>query len=229
MMSDSPRVVEVELRSEMDGSWMRTTDNHELISFLNQELPDLDIKNFKEIGIDGYGSTYRVPINLIFEDGARLHMQVYPEENFASIFGGNILISDGLANEFEKSYNLGDQYTRISKLIGHNEDDVNYLFIRDYKTGEEILCELPKWSWSALYNILNHYQVNKIDINTDLNYELVFSAEVGSSENETMVVEFYEASDGEVLLKINNDFYELVKGQLKYNHLRDYLHDYTIF
>lgn len=227
MMSDSPNVVEVELRSEFDGSWMRTSDNHDLISVINKELADLDIKNFKEIGIDGYASTYRVPINLIFEDGAVLHMQIHPEEKLASIFGGNILISDVLANEFEKLYNLGDKYTRISKLIPNTEDDVNYLFIRDYKAGEEILCEEPKWSWGALYSILNYYQVNKIDMTPGINGEVVFSTEIGSSKDDYMTIEFYETDDEEILLKINDDFYNIVKGGLKYDHLREYILNYT--
>lgn len=87
--------------------------------------------------------------------------------------------------------------------------------------------ERSKWSWGALYSILNYYQVNKIDMTPGINEEVIFSTEIGSSKDDYMTIEFYETDDEDILLKINDDFYNIVKGRLKYDHLREYILNYT--
>lgn len=225
MISDNPIISRVELRSEEDGSWMRTSSEEKLLYLFNDELANSEIKNYNEIKIDAYKRDHRIPINLVFKDGSMLHMQVYPDENLASVFGGYIEISKDLAREVESLYKKGDEYTRITKLIPYDEEDIGYLYIKDYKSDQEAVLKEPKWSGGALYWVLSYYQVDIMDENIES--KLIFSASIGTSKDEKTDLEFHEMADGEVYLKINNVSYKIMKGQLTYKDIREYIKNYT--
>lgn len=225
MVSDSSKVVAIELRNEEDGSWMRTLEDLEILSLINKELPGLSIKSAKELGLDKYPGSYRVPVNLILEDGGAIHVQAVPDNKFASIFGGYIPISDELSKAFKELYDKGDEYIRINELIPYSREEVDYLYVADQIFGREGLCKEPKWSSGALYWILSYYQVEKTDENKD--WKPVFFTSMGKSKGDSINIDFYEAFDYSIYLKISNNFYRIVKGQLKYEHLQEYLNNYT--
>ena len=223
MITDTTIVEAVELRSEEDGSWMRTSENEKLSSLINQELPQIDLINSLEIGKES--NSQRVPINLIFEDGTKLHMQVYPEDKFAYIFGGYIPISDELAIEINTLYHEGDEYPRITDLVSYKQEELNYLYIQNHVDGSEILCKEPLWSGGAFYSLLNYYRVTLTQQDkTDI---LVMSIVLGKSKEDSTLIEFYERRDNVLILRVNGEFYEIVKGDIKYLDLIDYLNNYT--
>lgn len=227
MMTDNPMVDSVELRSEEDGSWMRTSQDQQLIDIINRELPNLTLMNREELGKDMSG--YRIPINLMFEDGAALHMQVYPEENCAYIFGGYIIISDELASEAVRLFEDGGEYPRVTDLLPSEVTDatseVAYLNFKDYSASTEVSCEDPKWSIQAFYQMLEHYRVSKLQ--QEKMGTLVMTATLGKSQEESMEISFYEDDNKNIYIGLKGDFYEIVKGKLKYEQLRDYLKNYT--
>lgn len=223
MVTDTPEVKAVELRSEEDGSWMRTSIEQQLITMINQELPGQALLNYGEIGNIDY--SYRVPVNLIFEDGAALPMQIYPEEKYASFFGGYIKISEELAVKIADLLKAGEEYGAIIDLLPYKEAEVAYLYFTNYVDGSEVLCKEPKWSVMALFELLKYYKVEKLQ--QDSKGTLVMSAVIGKSQEDSIKIEFYEGESKNIMIGLNGDRYGTVKGEFIYEHLENYLKNYT--
>jgi hypothetical protein len=223
MMTDEITVMSVELRSEEDGSWMRTSENEDLISLINQELPEQPLLTLFNIGKET--DSNRVPINLMFEDGAALHMQFYPNQQFAYVFGGYINISEELAEKIKQLYLEGDMYDRITDLLPGELREPSYLSIKDQLDQKEVLCEEPEWSGSALYDVLKYYRV----VNTERSNakQLVMNMKVGRSETDYSEINFYEDDRKFIIFQINGEYYETVMGHMSYEDLTDYLNNYT--
>lgn len=225
MMTNVAKVTAIELRSEEDGSWMRTIKEEQLISIINNEFPKLSLKNHGELEVDPYIYNDRIPINLIFDDGTAIHMQVLPESKYAAIFHAYIPLSKEFISLLQGLSNEGEKYLRMTQLIPYNQEEVSYLYIMDFLEQKQILCKEPKWSSSALYGLLGYYRVLKAD--EDIDGKLVMSISIGKSEKDSIYIKLYENENKEIFIKINDSFYEIVKGQLRYKHLKDYIHNYT--
>jgi len=223
MITDTPKIVAVELRSEENGSWMRTSLEQQLITLINQELPAQALLNYGEI--ENNGDSYRVPLNLMFEDGAALHMQVYPEEKYASVFGGYISISEKLAALAANLLKEGEEFSKITDLLPYEVTEVAYLYFKNYIDGSEVLCEEPQWSIMALYEMLGYYRVEKQQ--QDNKGTLVMTAIIGKSQEDSIKVEFYETEDKNIMIGLNGDLYGTVKGEIKQEHLENYLRNST--
>lgn len=105
MISDNANVKSLELRSETDASLVRTSYDNELIELIYKDIKSKDIYRYEELNNHDDLTGLRIPINLVLEEGAMLHMQVYPESNTAYIFGGYIDVSDDLSNRLLYLYN----------------------------------------------------------------------------------------------------------------------------
>lgn len=227
MISDFPIIGSVELRNEIDGSWMRNSHDSSLIELLNREIKAKDILNYKEMGRPEGESSYRVPINLMFEDGAVLHMQIYPETNIAYVFGGYINISEELANRFEELYRLGNEYSKITDIVGYEFSDLGYFKFVNHVTGDEIISPDPLWSGEILYGMLNYYSVDKAS--SDLDGNLVVTVSLGEEEESFKELEIYEGADKNLFFKVDGETYKIVKGNLQYKDLLMYQENYTSY
>ena len=223
MLSDNRVITSVELRDEENGAWMHTSENQQLLSLINNELPALSLLNYDEVDQDPYEG-YRIPINLIFADGRALHMQVFPLYNMASTFGGFIPISEDLTAAFKQLYEQDSSYTRLSDLIPYNEDEISYLYFQNHTNGDEVLCEEPAWSRSGIFQILSYYRVEEADANDS---HLVLTSIMGKSKEDSVTVNFYETGDKQILIQIEGTYYKPIKGQLLFESLDSYLYNQT--
>lgn len=225
MRSKDPEAVAVEVRSEENASWVRTTMDEKLLGLINRELPQEAIKNWGEASADKFIESHRIPLNLLFKDGQILHMQVFPKNKAAWVFGGFIKIPDELISRLEILNSKGDEFTRASDLLSFKEDEISYLYLKDYRRGKEIVTENPLWSGGPLYNMLTYYQVEKSD--GDPGGNLAFSASMGKAKDDKVDIDFYESPDESISMSIDGVYYEIVKGQLRFDFFKDYLINYT--
>jgi hypothetical protein len=223
MLTDQTAVTAVELRSEEDGSWMRTSENEELISVINQELAQQPLLSRMEIGKER--ESYRVPVNLMFEDGAALHIQFYPEQQFAAVFGGYINITKELAEKIIQLSTEGEMYDRITDLLSDELRNPAYLSIKNHVDNSEVLCKEPDWSGSALYDMLKYYRaVNTTESNAK---QLVMTIKFSGSGEDYMEIVFYEDNLKNIIIQVDGEYYETVMGHMGYEDLADYLKNYT--
>lgn len=220
MTSYDSTIVEVELRSTMDGSWMRTSNSERLISLLNEELPG---KELSDVRITG-GYEYQVPINLVFADGSELNLLFMPDKKYATLFRGYISISDELSTEITKLYEEGEQYERLTELLPSTGVAYTYPNCRFYMNDQEVN---PKgdasWAASGLYNLLEYYKVKPME--QERTGSKVLSVTIDQSEEEDVSVTFLEGEDGQLFLTIDGVFYETVNSSLTYDHLEFSLDD----
>lgn len=223
MLSDDPEVVSVELRDEENGAWMNTLNDSELLNLINKELPDLSLLNHGQLDNDPYASDYRVPVNLFFADGGALHMQIYPTSGMAFTFGGYIPLSRNLTDAFQALNEKGSPWPRLSELLPFTEGEVQYLYLKNHTNEDEIVCENPVWSRSPLFLILNYYRAEK----TSADGRLVMTARMGKSEAESIVINFYETQDRQILTEIEGVYYKPVHGRFMFESLNCYLYNFT--
>jgi hypothetical protein len=223
MITEKPIVTEVELRNEENGSWIRTSKNENLISLINEELPNLELLNHGQINKKPIN--YRVPVNLMFEDGSALHVQFYPNENYASLFGGYIIISEELSTAINDLYKEGEQYKTTTDLIPYDLNSITYLKIINHLENYDILCKEPSWSGGALNSILDYYRISPVEPSS-LD-KLVMTMEIGSTEEDSIIIEFYNKENSKLRIKIKDKYYDIIKGDLTYEDLKEYLNNYT--
>ena len=224
MISENPVINSVELRNEVDGSWMRTSYDSKLLDLMNSEIKGNDILSFKEMGKPEAESGFRIPINIMFEDGSILHMQAYPETNIAYIFGGYINISEELSNNLEELYRMGNEFSKITDIVGFELNELGYLQFVNHITGDEIVSPEPLWSGEVFYSMINYYNVEK---SSDLDGNLVVTVKLGESEENSKELEIYEKTDKDVFFKVDGEIYKIVKGSLQYKDLLIYQENYT--
>ena len=224
MKSNSPIVASVELRSQEDGSWMRTSENEHLLSLINEELPGLPLLNSHEAQ-NKNNNDNRIPINLIFKDGMAFHIQVYPEQKIASTFGGYINLSSELCEEIQKLYKLGEQYPSITEILPYYESGVSYLYFLNKTNGDEVLCKNPEWSCQSLFGIFDYYRVQEVE--KDTGERLVITSTIGRSKDDSVTLNFYETEEGHIITEINGKYYKPVKGKITFKELSDYLYNST--
>jgi hypothetical protein len=225
MMTDTPNITTVELRDERDGAWMRTSQEQELLSLLNNELPGLSILNYGEIDESKINSAHRVPVNVNFEDGAALHIQFYPESKSAYVFGGYVNISDKLSNAINELLRQDNQFSTLADLVPYKDIEVSYLHFSNHTNGDEILCNTPEWSREPFFSILYYYRVQEAAGNEAAN--LVMTATLGASKDKNVVINFYETKEKEIVTEINGHYYKPVKGQITFEELDNFLYNYT--
>jgi hypothetical protein len=224
MLSDDAEIVSAELRSEEDGSWMNTSNNPELISLLNKELPGETLLNMGQLEDDPYRTWYRVPVNLFFADGRALHVQFYPMSGLAWTFGGYIRISEALSTSIRTFCEQGSPYPSLSGLLPYSEEDISYLYLKNHTNGDEVLCENVQWSRSPLIDMLSYYRVRESEKEDG---RLVMTVVLGRSETDSITVEFCETADKKIMTGIGGRYYIPVRGQLLFNNLESYLYNYT--
>ena len=223
MMTDHTEVTAVELRNEEDGSWMRTSENSELLSLINKELPEQPLFSeeiYQEL------NSYRVPVNLMFEDGAALHIQFYPEQQYASVFGGYIKISKELAEKIIQLNSEGEIYDKMNDILPIDLTICSYLYFKNHVDGSEVLCKEPAWSGGALNDTLKYYRTVKTDQGKAK--QLVMTLKAVSSESDYSEVLFYEDEIKNIIIKVNGEYYETLMGHMSYEDLVDYLMNYTL-
>jgi hypothetical protein len=225
MMSDTPEVTSVELRSEENGSWLSTSEDGKLLSLINRELPGQQLLHYPELGFNSDESGSRIPVNVVFSDGAALHMQVNPELKIASVFGGFIKLSDELTTAIKEFSKKGSHHPSISNLVGYSEDQVSYLKLINYTNGDKLLCENPAWSRGALFYIFNYHRVEEAQ--SSANMRLVMTSTLGLSEDDSVTVGFHENSDKHIILGIRGKYYKPVKGRLLFEELESFLYNST--
>lgn len=222
MMTDSPRVTSVELRDENVGSWMRTSEKEQLITIINSELPKLKLKTVSEFKEHPYKSGYRIPINLVFSDGAALHMQVLPDSKVAAVFDGFVSVSDEFISAIQELQKDGNQYPTIALLMPISENKVTYLYLKNHKNGDEILCKNPRWSRGNLFSILRYYRV--VEVPEDSTAGLVMISKIGTSSQNSVTIDYYETKDKHIIVKLNNHYYKPAKGKITFDELESYLY-----
>ena len=225
MISDSKVLESVELRSEEDGSWMRTSYDNRLLELLKAEIMDKELLNSNEI--KQKEESLRVPVNLIFKDGVMLHMQVYPEDKYVHVFGGYINISEELSKRFKELYSLGNEFPRITDLIDYNTGDIGYFKFTNHVTGDEIVSPEPQWAWEVLYGMLKFYSLDRSS--SDVQGNLVFTVALGKSEENSSEIKIYEGTDKNLVFRINGETYRIVKGSLLYSDFMMYQEDYISY
>ena len=226
LISSLPKISSVEFRSEEDGSWINTWQNRDFLELINKELPELQLLSAKELEKTIYTPDYtRIPINLIFGDGSKLHIQVYPQSNAAGVFGGYIKISEELTSSFLMLASEAPKNHRISDILPYNEKDINYLYYNYPLNDDEVICDNPTWSIGPLYQLLKYYRVDEIAF--DRNSRLVMKSVFGKSKADSIALEFYESTDKSIFIKIDNRYYKPVKGLIKLEILENLLYNYT--
>lgn len=225
MQTDSAEVASVELRSRQDGSWMRSSEDSKLIGLINSELPNLPLLRSSALGQDPYASDSWVSFNLIFKDGTPLNMQFFPDIGYASLFNGYIRLSPELADELKQLSSQGELYPSISDLLPYKEDDVMYLKFKDYRSNEEVLCNMPKWSRMGFFSIFDFYHV--AEVQEPKARSLVITCTLGKTEADSTDIGFYETDDKGIAVKIDGHFYKPFKGQITYKELYIDLHNCT--
>jgi hypothetical protein len=225
MISDSPEISSVELRSEEDGSWMGASEEKELLELINKEMPKLTLLQASEMGKNPYDQGKRIPINLIFSDGSALHMQVIPEAKSASVFGGFVRLSEELTSVVQRLPKLVKQYPTIASLLPFTDNQVAYLHITNHTNGDEVLCKTPQWSREPLFSIFKYYPV--IETQASEANKLVMSAALGKSKDNSATLDFYENSDKHIVVKLSGKYYKPVKGQMSFEELNSFIYNCT--
>ena len=225
MISDVPEVSSLELRSEKDGSWLGNFEKEELIALINKELPSQQLLQRSELGQDPYSTGNRIPINLVYPDGAALHMQFFPDNKCAYVFGGFVMLSGELSAEIQKISKQGNQHPNISSLLPYSESGISYLKLINHTNKDEVLCKNPAWSISALLPILDYYRVEEVKAGDSL--RLVMTCSLGTSKDDNVTIDFYENSDKSIIIKLENKYYKPMKGRMTFEELESYLYNYT--
>lgn len=226
MITNSRKVSAVELREHSSFAWMHTSTNSKLISIINKEIPKLQLLSSSEI--DGYPFgmySHYIPINLMFQDSAALSLFVFPEARIAYVFGGYIKISSDLALAIQELSDQGAEYQRISDLVPYTEEGISYLYILNHTNGVEVLCEDPKWSFGAWLQMFNYYRV--VNIQAETTDKVVMTIIIGESEDSRILINFYENSDKQIVININEHYYKPVKGKIVLKDIEQYFYDYT--
>lgn len=224
MLSKSPQIVSIELRSEENFAWMNTSEDSALISLINKELSDTKLLNLGQFTKKNSGSSQRVTIDLIFADGMPLRMQVYPGKLCAYTFGGYIPISEELAAAIQALSDQGSAFPCLIDMIPYDEEEVSYLYFKNHVNGDEVLCEKPAWSRSPFFDILGYYYVEKTAAGSG---QLVMTGKIGKTEEDSITINFYAIENKHILTEIGGVFYKPVRKQLKFKCLESYLEDYT--
>lgn len=223
MLSNEPEVVSIELRDEENGAWMNTYNDSGLLNLINKELPGLSLLNNNQLKSDPYASGYRVPVNLFFADGGALHMQVYPTSGMAYAFGGYIPLSKKLNDAFQALDEAGSPWPKLSELLPFAEEEIEYLYLKNCTNEDEITCENPARSRGSLFQILNYYRAKE----TSADGRLVMTARLGKSEANSVVINFYETQDRQILTEIEGIYYKPAHGRFMFESLDLYLYNYT--
>jgi hypothetical protein len=225
MVSDSPKVSSVELRSEEDGSWMGRSEDKKLLKLINKELPKLSLLQADQFEQNPYEAGNRIPINLIFSDGAALHMQVIPEAKSAFVFGAFVRLSEELSSAVKELPKQVPQYPTVTKLLPYTESQVSYLYLLNHTNGDEVLCKNPQWSRSALFTIFNYYRM--VEAQESDARKLVMTAVLGKSKADSITIDFFENSDKHIIVKLNGKYFKLVNGQMSFEELEEFLYNST--
>jgi hypothetical protein len=225
MITDMPKVASIELRSEENGAWLESFDDKQLLELINKELPEKHLLQRTELGQDPYREGKRVPINLMFSDGAALHMQAFPEIKCAYVFGGFVRLSEEFSKRIQEISKQNNQHPSISRLIPYEESNIKFLKLINHTNRQEILCKNPAWSASALFSMFNYYRVQEVKANDSIKLLMTFFLGVSSDNNEAM--EFYENSDKSITVKLNDKYYKPIKGVITLEDLDNFIINYT--
>ncbi len=226
MLSEKPTIKAVELRSEEDASWLGTWGDKALLELLEKELPGLKVVDLAATGVESPTEGPRVPVNLVMEDGAVLHMQVYPDSNYVSIFGGYMKISPELSQAFANLNGQQAQVPTLEEVAGMEEGSVNYLKLYNPDSSVSILCSEPQWSREPFFDMLSYYRVEKTDLGADSS-SLYMTVELGASAEDSKTLRFYAIGDGKLAVEVEGVLYTPARGYLPQEEIDNFISSYT--
>jgi uncharacterized protein YpmB len=218
MISSKARIESIEFRDDYNGAWVSDLYNKTLNELIYQEIMPQRIMNRNELEIPPY-SADRMPINIIFEDGAKLHIQVYPSSGYALIFGGYVSVSDLFIESLELAIEESHISPTIMDLIPYDQNSVKYLRVEDKIADRDFSWKLNNFPDGGLYMLLNYYRVQSI---SDDDLEPIVSIEIGQSKTDKIVFELYDNHT----LGINGERYEVLRGEFTYNEMYKFIDDY---
>lgn len=226
MLSENPTIKAVELRSEEDASWLGTWGDKALLELLEKELPGLQVVDLAATGKESPTEGPRVPVNLVMEDGAILHMQVYPDSNYVSIFGGYMKISSELSQAFAKLNGQKPQVPTLEEVAGVEEGSVNYMKLYNPDSSVSILCSEPQWSREPFFDMMSYYRMEKTDVGADSS-SLYLTVELGQSAEDSKALRFYDIGDGKLAVEVEGVLYTPARGYLPQEELDNFISSYT--
>jgi hypothetical protein len=213
------RIYGVEFRSAYDGSWMKTISDDKLLSLINEMILELPLYSTEETK-----SSYTkgsIPINLLFDDSKTLTMHIYSD--YGLVQNLYIDLPEAFVQLIRDYSKEGEIYNRITDLLSYEEEDAAYFAYKN----EDGLHEMsnPKWTISAFYLEFGYYRVEEVSQERDL--RLIFSFYIGLDAKQNEIIDFYEDSQGLVLLKKDNKFYKILKGEISTFDLEDFVRNFT--
>ena len=218
MISSKAHIERLEFRDDYNGAWVSDLYNKTLKDIINQEIMPQRIMNRNEVEIAPY-SADRIPINIIFEDGAKLHIQVHPNSGYALIFGGYVSVSDIFLESLELAIEESHMSPTIMDLIPYDQSSVRYLRVEDKIADKDFSWKVNSLPDGGLYMLLNYYRVQSV---SDDDLEPIVSIEIGQSKTDKIVFELYDNHT----LGINGERYEVLRGEITYNEMYMFIDDY---
>ena len=218
MISSKAHIKGLEFRDDYNGAWVSDIYNRTLNELINQEIMPQRIMNRNELETRPHSSD-KIPINIIFEDGVKLHIQVYPNTGYAIIFGGYVSVSDLFIETLESAIGESHISPTIMDLIPYDQSSVKYLRVEDKIADKDFSWKVNNLPDGGLYMLLNYYRVKSI---SDDDLEAIVSIEIGQSKTDMIVFELYDNHT----LGIDGKRYEVLRGEFTYDELYRFIGDY---
>ena len=203
MIAGNPTLAAVELLDEENGGLMAVTEGTELLTLFDQGLTGQPIL-FQD---DVHES--RIPLNLVFQGGEILHLQVYPKVGRASVFGGLISLPPELVAAIQEFWSAGSQYRTIDSLLPPGAAGGYLQFKRGPK---EIVADEESQAWGYLRDRFSYWRLEELD-QWEHNGAAAFSLRFGRSEEDSDVLLFHDVSEG-IVLEYEGKLYRLVRNRL---------------
>lgn len=218
LVSDQPDIEAIEVRDETNGTWVADLEDPDLLDLLEQAFVDQELLTREALSVEPY-SSQRLPINVVFSDGARLHMQVYPQSSYAYVFGGYMAMSGEFVDALKETIATLEIPPSLASLVFEGHDVLEEMLVSDVLRNQDYDLEEPKWTGQALEHLLSYYRVKAI---APTDSPLIFYAEIKSPNQAMTRFEIFE--DGSV--GVDGHRYEILKGSLGYGDVEFFLEAY---
>lgn len=218
MMSDQEGFENIELRSEENGSWMADLKDPKLYDLMTQEIGDKVIRSLEDLSEDYY-SPNRIPINILLSGDAKVHMQVFPEKNMATVFGGYIDLSDEWLESLLACIESTTIRPTIRDMIPFAEDDIQEFIIEDIIQDRTFKSQETRWASGTFLSILDYYRISQEEA-VSLQPKMAIS--LGVFDTDKINLYFYSPDT----IGIDEKVYRIIKGKITYKDLEDFIEVY---
>lgn len=205
-IAHSPQITAAELLDEENGGLMATNDEAELLALFTTGLTRQPLASWDSDSLRGR----RIPLNLVFQGGEILHLQVYPEAGKASVFGGLVTLPLELVAACEEFADRGPQYQTIASLLPYGETEVDYLRGINLQSGQEMAAQEDSWLWKHLYVCFNYWRL-AVQEEPVTEKTSTLTLICGRSEQDSTTLQFFSSPRG-TLLEYEGQFYRLVRN-----------------